>query len=478
MEFRNHTPFPALAYAGIDQNEQEFHVVVLRQTLTWNERGELRYVEEQEPLCEEDCGFGDDFPGSVRQESDLCHYKPRCDVIVNAFAHAPGDGPQSQFQVGLGLTRPDEAASPPSPPQGLNPLQGPSIAERHAWEAACERARATRKPGRRLIDKQLVVTGPRAFLRRSWPVRWLGGLLKLATLGLLPSNGWRLGAPEPIVTLPLRNELAFGGQCRIGVAEKAARRVSKRHWLSPEQQATHPDAELPPERRALAHEAFAPNPAGRGWAREWYLKARRLRRLPAPQIEYPGRPVTERHLRRARRDKLDEGEGGELVAGLGIRPKGHPDRARLAGTIDQAFIDSEAWLPEDFDFAVWNAAWPDQQTDHLQGDEVIELTNLCAPGAPGAQRDRRGNTRLRLTLPGDLPFLLVRYQEGQIGELAAHLDTLLIEPEERRLSCVWRATLAREPEVRVLEARLLLKPEVESLRARGEPESVRESDHG
>jgi len=478
MEFRNHTPFPALAFAGIDQLDQEFHVVVLRQTLTWNDRGELRYIEDQPPLCEEDSYFNDDLSASVRQESDLCHYKPQCDVIVNAYAHAPGGASRDRFQVGLRLARPDEPVSPPPPPQGLNPLQAPSEIQRQAWEAECERLRNTRQPGMTLIDKRLVVTGPRWFVRGAWPLRWLGGLLKLASLGLIRANGWRLTAPEPVALLPLRNELAFGGQCRIGVVEEAANRVPKRHRLTPEQQASHPDAEAPPEERALAHEAFDTNPIGRGWVRDWFLKARRITRLPAPQIETPEQPVTLRHFHLARRGKLSEPEGAGLVDGLGIRPKTHPERAKLVGTVDQAFIESEAWLPEDFDFAIWNAAWPDQQTDYLIGDEVIELTNLCASDAPGAQRDIQGNTRLKLQLPGDLPFVLVRYEEGQIGELSAQLDTLLIEPEERRLSCVWRATLDMEPEVRVLEARLLLKPQVDALIAETEKRPAAEVEHG
>ncbi len=478
MEFRNHTPFPALAFAGIDQLDQEFHVVVLRQTLTWNDQGQLRYLDEQPPLCEQDSHFEDDLSASVRQESDLCHYKPQCDVIVNAFAHTPRGLPMARFQVGLRVTCPDESAEPPPPPQGLNPLQAPSEAQRQAWLSECEQARHNRMPGPILIDKQLMVTGPRWFVRRAAPLRWLGGLFKAASFGLIGGNGWHLSAPEPITHTPLRNEMAFGGECRIDVVDESAGRVPKRHRLTPEQQAAHPDAEAPPEQHALAHEAFAPNPIGRGWTRDWYLKARRIKRLPAPQIEHPRHPIHERHFRLARRGKLSEQEGADLLAGLGIRPKTHPERAKLVGTIDQAFIESEAWLPDDFDFAIWNAAWPDQQTDYLIGNEIIELTNLCAPGTPGAVRDQQGNTRLKLQLPGDLPFVLVRYEQGQIGELSTQLDTLIIDPEQRRLSCVWRATLDVEPEVRVLEARLLLKPEVDAFIAQAEQHPPPETANG
>ena len=105
MDFINHTPFPALAFEGIDQHNQQFHVVVLRQTLTWNQHGKLIYADQQQPLCEADQFLGATNQSVVRQESDLCHYKPRCDVIVNAVAHAPRGRPALRFAVRLVLKR-------------------------------------------------------------------------------------------------------------------------------------------------------------------------------------------------------------------------------------------------------------------------------------------------------------------------------------------------------------------------------------
>jgi hypothetical protein len=75
-------------------------------------------------------------------------------------------------------------------------------------------------------------------------------------------------------------------------------------------------------------------------------------------------------------NKDKENAESSRVAGLGIRHKGHPARSRLVGTVDDDFINGRTWVPKDFDFSVWNAAWPDQQTPHLHGDETIELTNL------------------------------------------------------------------------------------------------------
>jgi hypothetical protein len=126
MEFRNHTPFPALAFEGIDPSGQQFHVVVMRQTFTWCDNGVAYYADEQEPVYEEDTYFGAIATSAVRQESDLCHYKPRCDIIVNATAYAPQGLRQRRFSVGLRVFRPDEPVRLPEPPRGLNPFLAPS----------------------------------------------------------------------------------------------------------------------------------------------------------------------------------------------------------------------------------------------------------------------------------------------------------------------------------------------------------------
>lgn len=449
MEFRNHTPFSALAFEGIDQHDQAFHVVVLRQTLTWNEAGELSYANEQVPLCDEDSYFGPINDSAVRQESDLCHYKPRCDVIVNATAHAPGNKPRRRFEVRLRVTRPDSPAPLPPEPQGLNPYMPASADKQRAWQAAVNEATTQRIPGKVLIDKTLVVTGERHFVRRAWPFRLLATLTRWGSLGIIRPNTWLLTAPSPAQTVSLTNELAFGGQCRINANERAARRIAKKYRLSPEAQAAHPDADRASELRPVAHDAFTPNPVGCGYTRRWFLRASRCKRVSAPQIERPLHPIRMGDFYKALYGKYENGAGSHLLAGLGIRPKGHPERARLLGTIDEAFIKSKAWLPKDFDFSIWNSAWPDQQVDALQGDEVIELTNLCAAHAAATTQDALSNTVLKLILPGDECRLLVRLETGEMFTHRMRLDTVVLEPETRSCHLVWRTTLAKDDEVAI-----------------------------
>ena len=425
MEFTNFTPFPALAFQGLDQHQQDFHVLVLRQTLSFA-TGTLMYADEQAPLCEEDEFFGAPNLSSVRQESDLCHYKPRCDVLVNATAVAPGGTPVRRFDVRLRV---------------------------HS-AAAAQGARSAP-----LLDKTLTVHGARDFVKTAGPT----SLLKMASLGLLRPAPWELTAAQMLTELPLRHEAAYGGQCRIEHDDQAAQHVPKAQYLTPEQQTEHPNQPAP-----LAHTVCDLNPLGVGYSESWYLKATRQERVPAPQIEAPAAPLTAALFYRALDGKLKDLTAQELAAftpaGMGVVPKGHPTRRRLAGTVDEAFAKSDQWLPDDFDFAVWNAAPVDQQLDYLQGDEVIELTNLCAPAAPGATQDAQGNTLLQLTLPGDLPFVLVHYPDGRMGELRAVLDTVIIDPERNQVSCVWRATVGSEPEVAALEFRMLQKAAIQALK--------------
>jgi hypothetical protein len=452
MEFVNHTPFPALAFEGIDQHDQRFHVVALRQTLTWDDAGALAFADEQQPLCEADEFYGDNLQGSVRQESDLCGYKPRCDVIVNATAYPPrrADGSMPErFEVRLSVMRPGTPASIPARPYGLNPLMPASDEAIRSWQAEIERITNAHPAGDCLIDKTLVVTGERRFVKANRWQRAIAALVTVGTLGIVRVPPWRLTRPQSAQAVPLRLERAFGGRCRIDVGSSAADNVPKKYRLTPEQIEAHPDAARPP----VADDACPFNPVGRGYVCDWFLNAIDLRSATAPQIEYSTRPIGLDDFNDARRGKLDSGD--RLVAGLGVRPKGHPARAKLVGTVDQEFIESDAALPKDFDFAVWNAAWPDQQVDALSGDERIRLINLCSAETPGVTRDRQGNAVLTLTLPGHLPFLLVRFEDGAIGELGARLDTLLIDLDKRAVSCVWRATISKRPVVRAIEARML-----------------------
>lgn len=115
----------------------------------------------------------------------------------------------------------------------------------------------------------------------------------------------------------------------------------------------------------------------------------------------------------------------------------------VAGAYDTEWLATR-WphLPEDFDTAYWNGAHPDMRIPHLAGGEEIMLTNLTPEGA------------LTFRLPGHLPLLQARYRGGRSGSVFPKLDTLIIEPDARNVSLVWRAVLPIQPETAVVEALL------------------------
>lgn len=417
MEFRNLTPFPAMSFDGLDQHDRRFHTVVMRLSFELQIDGTLAFAPVQTPLATCDEYYGEPNDSSVRQESDLAPYKPHTDVIVVADACAPKGQASVLFPVALRI----DAAS-------------------------AERAAA----GTPVLRKVLLVRGPREWRRRHPALRALG-------LFMLPR--WRLTAAIPIASLPLRYEYAHGGANKIMAGDPAARRVPQRDRL-PGRQPLPENTDSPD---AVAHGVCERNPVGRGHAERWYLRAARPARIPAPQVEAPdaeaarlGRPA--------------------MPAGFGVVGRAWTPRLALAGTYDQRWLEERhPRLPADFDFAYWNGAPADQQvTPHLRGDERISLFNLC-PEQQGTDHDADGNTVLSFDLPGHLPFVLVRFADGSLGELAARLDTLIVDaaPDDGNpgkkvsVTCVWRATVALEPAVRVLEARMLSRTDVIALREPG-----------
>lgn len=422
MDFVNHTPFPALAFEGIDQEGQGFHVVVLRQTLSFAS-GALEYADTQAPLCEADMFFGDPNRSSVRQESDLCHYKPRCDVIVNATAYAPQGRPVREFDVRLVVKRMRGAAD------------------------------------EYLIDKQLKIFGDRNFVKKSVPVRVFQKILQYGSLGLIRLNPWKLTRPGIVNTVAVRFENAYGGQCRIDAADRAAKKVGKAHRLSREQLKSHPDGHLAPERQPVMHKAFSFNLHGKGFVDMEYVRATSGKRIAAPQIERPGFPWSAKRFWQAMRGKLPVAGNAHSPtepAGFGICAKVSPARSALCGSVDQAFIDSDAALPAGFDFGYWNAAPHDQQTEHLGFDEIIELTNLCMPGMHCSDLDAAQNTVLRIEFLPHECFVLCRQLDGNMFEQAMVIDTIIVEPDEATLTLVWRLAWYQSPDapMRACEARM------------------------
>jgi hypothetical protein len=397
MELANRTMFPVLAFRSMDRRDREFHVVVMRATLDIGDDGLLHPSREQTPIAVADEYFGEVNKSSVRSESDLAPFKPGCDVILNATAHAPGGMPSLGFVVEVKIHVP---------------------------------ARKKEDTGSPILDKRLVVTAP-----RSWEADRRGR--------------WTLREPvKPITSLPLHYEYAFGGECRVNLDDPDGNSVDARFRLTAQQRSRHPDG---PERAPLAHTVCPCNPVGLGCADDWYLKAKKVRSLPAPQVDSPQDPVAV--LGRS-----------YAPQGFGVITKAWGQRLKLAGTYDDEWLEKRwPYLPEDFDMAYWNGANPDMLTPHLRGDETVTLSNLTPEG------------KLTFSLPGYFAAVKVRYTDGNTVYFSARLDTLLIEPDTKKVILVWRAVFPVYPEIDVVEALSLPQKEtfkrkkIRSAMARGNP---------
>lgn len=125
MEFRNLTPFPAIAFDALDQRDVRFHTVAIRLTFTLQPDGTLAFAEEQTPLITSDVYYGEPNQSSSRQESDFVPYKPCTDVIINAHAHAPMGKVLEQFYTGIEIQSASIAPNFPARPHGLTSLMPP-----------------------------------------------------------------------------------------------------------------------------------------------------------------------------------------------------------------------------------------------------------------------------------------------------------------------------------------------------------------
>ena len=435
MEFRNLTPFDALCFSALGVDDQEYPVLAMkvgyRLVPVDGQPGQLRAeVMDVKPvaLCTDDAYYGEEGTSSVSEESDLAPFKPRCDVIVVGLAYAPQGLPATSWNAGVRLSIPVAheyievpLPEPLSPGERLNEYQ---LQEWQAKRVAAAKAHANAPTRRNLLDKQLRFSGPRQF--------------KDSLFG-----GWQLTQAQPVLSVPLRWEYAFGGSSVVRNPE---------HLLKPDS----------PE--YLLNEVCYSNPLGSGWIEKrqeqlgFKLDAP-LRVLPAPQIETIDRPVL--HLDKAKHPDglLDSTQMMQVAgtykyqpAGFGVVGRAWAPRLALAGNYD-AVWQAERWpgLPYDFDFAYWNGAPSDQQIEFPPPNLRIELFNLTDPSlTPSGYA--------QVEMPGHRAFVLLRLFNGALLPLPMLTDTLRIDTEAMTLVLTHRISLPNNLDIRVLEARFETDP--------------------
>jgi len=222
----------------------------------------------------------------------------------------------------------------------------------------------------------------------------LGGLRKMVRV-LGPRRwrrqvgGWTLSAPEPFVKVPLTAAYALGG--------------------------THSCE----QRGQQVVEAHLHNPSGRGWAGRQSLK--QLDGQGAPQLEHPDHPVT----------RPDTPLPPCALSAVG---RHWLPRRRHAGTHDDHWRrDVFPLPPADFDERFHQVAPEDQQMPYPVGGEKVHLVHLM-PDRPA----------LAFDLPRlDIQVRVLRADYRQEAPIAV-VDTVFFEPDQRRFSVVWRASVRQQ----------------------------------
>jgi hypothetical protein len=193
----------------------------------------------------------------------------------------------------------------------------------------------------------------------------------------------RISDPEAFEAMPLTYERAFGGR-----------------------------DESP--KNPKHHEREGRNPVGRGLlARHTELD---LEAVALPNLEDP--------------DSLVAGpKDRPAPVGFGFYGRHWQPRAALAGTCDDAWLDSRSPLaPVDFDPRYHNGAHPHLTTARpFEGGEPVELVGVHRDGP------------LRLELPRLRPAVRV-WLDDAWEPLEPRCDTVIVEPDEGRLTMVWRVS--------------------------------------
>jgi len=163
------------------------------------------------------------------------------------------------------------------------------------------------------------------------------------------------------------------------------------------------------------------NPVGHGFAGN--RKASDMNGVPLPNLEDPN-------------DLIADPNQQPKPACFGVCAPHWLPRSTYAGTYDEAWQTQRApYLPTDFDKRFFSMAHPDLvYPGYLRGGESVEITNMHPNG----------------TMKFNVPNVNLNSDVTVSGELVQpkfNLETLIIEPNQLKLSMVWRAAVQCDKKV-------------------------------
>jgi hypothetical protein len=156
------------------------------------------------------------------------------------------------------------------------------------------------------------------------------------------------------------------------------------------------------------------NPVGVGFHKNTSSKV--IKGTPLPNLEDP-------------RDPIRKWFHTPPPAGFGHLGRGWQPRVSFAGTYDDRWLKERfPFLPEDFDPQYFQSAPADQQVPYFGGGEVIRCTGMTPVG-----------TFMFIVPSVEVPVVF-RFHNREVPR-EPNLDTLLIEPDERRILLTWRTSV-------------------------------------
>jgi hypothetical protein len=115
--------------------------------------------------------------------------------------------------------------------------------------------------------------------------------------------------------------------------------------------------------------------------------------------------------------------------GFGILARNWQPRVKHAGTYDEKWLnDRFPFLPEDFSNRYFQAPPPDQQLPFPKGGETVRCINMTS------------DTAFTFTVPQAAVPIKFRFKDRNVAA-EPNLDTVVVEPDPRRVLVAWRATV-------------------------------------
>ncbi|AKT39709.1 DUF2169 domain-containing protein [Chondromyces crocatus] len=253
------------------------------------------------------------------------------------------------------------------------------------------------------------------------------------TIERAPDGGLRFGPAEGFETLPLTWERAYGGR---DLDEEQRRWPRPRGKIDPR---VRPDPNEPPHGTLT----YPRNYVGRGYRLGPDAEARLVGTL-APNLEDPAHPLDARRLAIPELMDWIDGPIPACYAPIDyftfpramfvLRPDFNPPRRRPyeidLGALRTEDLDEPASPLPTGDPRAYLCAPPGLGSHRLLGHEPVKLWNL--------HRDR---DLVAFDLPGDRPTVALTLPGVGVRTLEPHLATVLLEPDEDRLTLTWGAAL-------------------------------------